>query len=200
MTIPIPLQEALRDSITSGTFVDTKFWVFSSRRSNSGRVGAPKPLFVNERVARRVPRLGARMGPPRCYPRCHTDSLTVLDKCKSNQNLRTRFPANAKPYTTNYGYEDDSDLEEDDEDDQEDFPDDELAVTPRVETEKSGGDSPDLVTIENSDAKSTRSSDILSVSDLDSVFSKLSDTDTKDEVGRGHVGKVAVIEGAAFVT
>ena len=60
MTIPLPLQEALRDSITSGTFVDTKFWVFSKRGSKSGRVGVPKALFVNGHVARRVQRLGFR--------------------------------------------------------------------------------------------------------------------------------------------
>jgi hypothetical protein len=58
MNIPIPLQEALRDSITSGTFVDTKFWVFSKR--GAGRVGGPKALFVNGHVAKRVPKLGAR--------------------------------------------------------------------------------------------------------------------------------------------
>ena len=59
MTIPFPLQEALKDSITSGTFVDTKFWLFSKRASKPGRVGDPKPLFVNGRVARRVPRLSS---------------------------------------------------------------------------------------------------------------------------------------------
>jgi len=60
MTIPFPLQEALKDSITSGTFVDTKFWVFSKRTSKPGRVGEPKPLFVNAHVAKRVPRLASR--------------------------------------------------------------------------------------------------------------------------------------------
>ena len=60
MTIPFPLQEALRDSITSGTFVDTKFWLFSKRTSRPGRVGQPKPLFVNGHVAKRVPRLASR--------------------------------------------------------------------------------------------------------------------------------------------
>ena len=59
-TIPFPLQEALRDSITSGSFVDTKFWVFSKRTSKPGRVGEPKALFVNRHVARRVPRLASR--------------------------------------------------------------------------------------------------------------------------------------------
>ena len=59
--IPIPLQDALRDSITSGTFIDTKFWVFSKRNSKAGRVGEPKALFVNGHVVRSVPRLSARM-------------------------------------------------------------------------------------------------------------------------------------------
>ena len=61
MTIPFPLQEALRDSITSGSFVDTKFWVFSKRGSKSDRVGEPKALFVNGHVAKRVPRLASRV-------------------------------------------------------------------------------------------------------------------------------------------
>jgi len=60
MDIPIPLREALRDSITSGTFIDTKFWVFSKRGSKPGHAWDPKALFVNGRVARSVPRLGAR--------------------------------------------------------------------------------------------------------------------------------------------
>ena len=60
MTIPFPLQEALRDSITSGTFVDTKFWLFSKHASKPGRVGDPEPLFVNGHVVRRVPRLASR--------------------------------------------------------------------------------------------------------------------------------------------
>jgi len=60
MIIPLPLQEALRDSITSGTFVDTKFWLFSKRTPKPGRVGEPKALFVNGHVAKRVPRLASR--------------------------------------------------------------------------------------------------------------------------------------------
>jgi len=60
MDIPVPLQEALRDSIASGTFIDTKFCVFSKRSSEAGRVGEPKALFVNGHVVRSAPRLGAR--------------------------------------------------------------------------------------------------------------------------------------------
>ena len=59
-SIPFPLQEALRDLITSGTFVDTKFWLFSKRASKPGHVGDPKPLFVNGHVVKRVPRLVSR--------------------------------------------------------------------------------------------------------------------------------------------
>lgn len=60
MDVPLPVQEALWDSITSGTFIDTKFWVFSKRSSKAGRVGEPRALYVNEHVVRSVPRLGAR--------------------------------------------------------------------------------------------------------------------------------------------
>ena len=48
----MPEVEALRDSITSGMFVNTKFWVFSKRSSRSGRVGEPKALFANGHVVR----------------------------------------------------------------------------------------------------------------------------------------------------
>lgn len=59
MTIPLRLQESLRVSITSGSFVDTKFWVFSKRGSTSERIGEPKALFVNAHIVKRVPRLGS---------------------------------------------------------------------------------------------------------------------------------------------
>jgi len=48
------LLDALNDSITSGTFVDTKFYVFS-RRQVSGRVGSPRALYCNSRVLDTVP-------------------------------------------------------------------------------------------------------------------------------------------------
>ena len=195
MSVPIPLQEALKDSITSGSFVDTKFWLFSKHDHNSGRVGGPKALFVNRRVAKRVPRLGARTTTLCCHPGSRTNSLTVLDECKSKENLRTRFPANRKPCTNNYDYEDDSDLEEDDEDD---VSDDESVVPSRVVTEKSGNRSSKIAIVENPDAKNSEPSDVISISDLDSLFSE--PPDTKDEVEPAHVGKVVIIEDVAFVT
>jgi hypothetical protein len=123
--------------------------------------------------------------------------LTVLDGCKNKENLRTRFPANRRPYTCNYNYEDDSDLEEDDNDNDDDFSDDEPATSPSVTT-KSGNISSRLITTDNPDAKSSESSDITSVSDIDSLFSEPSDT--KDDVEAAHLGKVVIIEDVAFVT
>ena len=66
-------------------------------------------------------------------------------------------------------------------------------------TEKSGNDPPEIVKIESSDVKSSDSSDIVSVSDLDSLF--LESHVAKEGGGPGsHVGKVVVIDDVAFVT
>ena len=122
----------------------------------------------------------------------------MLDERGAKENLRTRFPTGRKPYATRYDYEDDSDLEEDDDDD--DIGDDEPASSPQVVTKKPRDDS-DIVILENSDAKSNESSDILSVSDLDSLFSEASDTKGGAETASSaHVGKIVVIKDAAFVT
>jgi len=199
MTIPSPLQEALRDSITSGTFVDTKFWLFSKRTSKPGRVGEPKALFVNGHVVRRVPRLASRALRVSLVrgTSSQTNLLTVLDERGAKENLRTRFPTGRKPYTTRYDYEDDSDLEEDDDDD---ILDDEPASAPQVVTKQPRDDS-DIIVLENSNAKSNVPSDTLSVSDLDSLFSESSDTKGGTETASSaHVGKIVVIEDAAFVT
>ena len=110
--------------------------------------------------------------------------------------MRARFPADRRPYTNDYEYEDDSDLEEaDDEDgsddDEDDIVDDKPAPTPsddadeptpgaiRVAAEELGDGFDDVVSIGSSDAKSTDSSDISSVSDLDSLSSASSDTKGK---------------------
>jgi len=121
----------------------------------------------------------------------------VLAERGAKENLRARFPAYRKPYTSHYDYEDDSDLEEDYDDD--DISDDEFASVPQVVTEKSGNS--DVVVLEKSDAMGGEPSDILSVSDLDSMFSELSDTKGETEsTSPTHVGKVVVIEDVAFVT
>ena len=196
MTIQIPnrLQEALSDSITSGTFVDTKFWVFSRRSSRPGQVGVPKALFVNERVAKGVLRLGSCAAfPP--ISRQQTNALTVIDQRGVKENLRAGFPTNRKPYTNDYDYEDDSDLEEDDE---EDILDDEPAdyLQPKVTTEEPESHPGDVNLVEDSSTRADEPSDIISVSDLDSLFSE-SEAETPSSA---HVGRVVVIEDVAFIT
>ena len=124
--------------------------------------------------------------------------MIVLDARETEEDLRVRFPTDRRPYTNDYDYADDSDLEEDDEsDDEDDIPDDEPA--PPVAAERPRNNS-DIVTVGTSDARSNESLDIVSVSDLDSLFSE--PPDTKGEAGAtsAHVGKVIVIEDVAFVT
>jgi len=122
----------------------------------------------------------------------------VLDERGTGEHLRARFPTDRRPYTTRYDYEDDSDLEEDDYDD-DDSLDDELAGVPQAVTEKPRDN--DVVVLAKSDAKRSESSDIISVSDLDSLFSGSSDTKSETETASSaHVGKVVVIEDVAFVT
>ena len=119
--------------------------------------------------------------------------MTVLDE-KETENLKARFPTDREQYTADYDYEDDSDLEDDDEDDEP------SGALSQVATEKPG-DNSDVTSIENSDAKSNDSLDIVSISDLDSLFSE--PFDTKGEartVPSTHVGKVVVIGDVAFVT
>jgi len=124
----------------------------------------------------------------------------VLDERGTKENLRAGFPTDRKPYTTRYDYEDDSDLEEDDDDDDDDeIIDDEPAGVPQAVTEKPRDN--DVVVLKKSDAKSNESSDIISVSDLDSLFSESSDTKGETETASSaHIGKVVVIEDVAFVT
>ena len=101
---------------------------------------------------------------------------------------------------TRYDYEEDSDLEDEDEDDDDDIPDDEPAGDPQVVTKKPRNNS-DIVVLESSDAKINHPPDIVSVSDLDSLFSESSDTKGETTIAASaHVGKVVVIDDVAFVT
>ena len=124
--------------------------------------------------------------------------MIVLDGRKPKENLRTRFPTDRKPYTSNYDYEDDSDLEEDDDKDDSDLHDESVVALP-AETKLE--DVPEPVTVENLDAQDSESPDVISVSDLDSLFSESPDTKGEtNPVSPAHIGKVAVIEDVAFVT
>jgi hypothetical protein len=123
----------------------------------------------------------------------------VLDERGVKENLRARFPTDRRPYTTRYDYEDDSDLEEDYDDD--DISDDEPASAPQVVTVTEKPRDKDVVVLEKSDARDNEHSDVLSISDLDSMFSESSNTKNETETASSsHVGKVVVIEDVAFVT
>jgi len=121
----------------------------------------------------------------------------VLDGRGAEDNLRARFPTDRKYSASHYDHENDSDLEDDHD---EDILDDEPASAPQAVTEKPRS-SPDIVVLESSDVKRHGSSDIVSVSDLDSLFSESSDTKGETETASSaHIGKVAVIEDVAFIT
>ena len=129
--------------------------------------------------------------------------MIVLDERKIEENLRVRFPIEREPYTSGYEYEDDSDLEDDDDDDDgaSDSGDEPVAAS-QIAGGKPGNYS-EHVTTENSDTKgnSSQSSDIISVSEFDSLLSESSDTNFETiSAPSAHVGKVVVIEDAAFVT
>jgi hypothetical protein len=53
MAPPQFLLDALTDSISSGTFIDTKFFAFS-RREVTRRVGSPRALYCNSRILNTV--------------------------------------------------------------------------------------------------------------------------------------------------
>ena len=116
----------------------------------------------------------------------------MLDEGGVRDSLRARFLMDRK----HYDHEGDSDLEEEEDDD---IPDDEPAGrAAQVATEKPRNNS-DVVVIENSDAKSNEPSDIIFISDLDSLFSD--PPDPKGETGTAssaHAGKVVVKEDVAF--
>ena len=120
----------------------------------------------------------------------------MLDGRKTKENLRARFPTDRKPYTNDYEYEDDSDLEEG-----KDILDGEPVGVPQVATEKLGND-PNVATIESSDAGSDNEpSDTISISDLNSLLSGSSDAEAETGIGSSaHIGKVVVVEDVAFVT
>ncbi|KAF9779896.1 hypothetical protein BJ322DRAFT_349753 [Thelephora terrestris] len=100
MSQPHILHSALTESITSGRFVDTKFYVFS-RRHNSGRVGTPKALFANGRVLATVP----------YFESLFSERFSEGE----SKDIRDGFPSDEQPYTDTYEYLSDSDLDEEEE-------------------------------------------------------------------------------------
>ena len=123
----------------------------------------------------------------------------MLDGREAKENLRARFPTDRRPYTDGYDYEDDSDLEDGDEEDTlDDEPAAPLQAAAATDKPRNSSDTP---SIENSGAKSEETLDMVSVSDLDSLFFEPSDTKEGAETpSSAHVGKVVVIEDVAFIT
>jgi len=60
MFVPAPLNAALEDSISSGKFIDTKFWAFNHLNRETGRLEQPAAVFANSAVVRSIPYLSAR--------------------------------------------------------------------------------------------------------------------------------------------
>ena len=115
MDSPHFLLDALNDSITSGTFIDTKFYVFS-RRGASGRVGSPRPLYCNAHALDTVSYFSTRE--LRKHPwRCESDDIAYSvfsDGFSEGQarNINEGFPSDSLPHTEDHDYLSDSDLED----------------------------------------------------------------------------------------
>ena len=108
MNLPNFLLDPLEESVTSGTFIDTKFYTFS-RRDASGRVGSPRPLYCNSHVLNTVPYFSARkwQNPPQ---RCTTDKMDLkcsqMDFRKDKRGILTGdsllIPSLTRNLTTTY--------------------------------------------------------------------------------------------------
>lgn len=125
----------------------------------------------------------------------------MLSQKKPGANLRSQFPADRKPYTTDYDYDADSDLEEYEDWGSSDIEDSQV-IPSKDKIDES--DSATLFAGKSSDAKGNESSDIISVSDVESLFSDSVNTKAEAEVvvapGTTHTGTVVVVEDVAFVT
>ncbi|KAF9781707.1 hypothetical protein BJ322DRAFT_1077750 [Thelephora terrestris] len=97
MSLPQALGEALFDSLSTGTFVDVKFYAFS-QRTPSGRVRCPKSLYANSHILQTVP-----------YFRSLLSDGFSEGKLK---DLRSPFPLDQPLEWDGHNCLDDSDLEE----------------------------------------------------------------------------------------
>ena len=116
-------------------------------------------------------------------------------------NLRTQFPAHRKPYTSDYDYDADSDLEEDED---WDYANDEDTIQPVPNSISKNVKSDSSMPVGNreSNSKDDESSDIISISDVDSLFSGATNAEARvaNTATLNHAGAVLFIEDAAFVT
>ncbi|KAI1796418.1 hypothetical protein LXA43DRAFT_879681 [Ganoderma leucocontextum] len=93
-------QYTMLASIEGGTFEDVKFYAFS-RRARSGRVDTPRVLFGNSALIRKAS--------------SHFDFGTFLTKGfleSGITDMDAPFPSDRQPYTEEYDYASDSDLED----------------------------------------------------------------------------------------
>ncbi|KAF9779863.1 hypothetical protein BJ322DRAFT_346975 [Thelephora terrestris] len=92
------LLDALSDSISSGIFIDTKFYVFSRREPTYGRVSSPRALYCNSRILDKVPYF----------------STLFSGGFSEGQlwDISGGFPTDFDPYVEDYDYLSDSDLED----------------------------------------------------------------------------------------
>ncbi|KAI0331010.1 hypothetical protein GY45DRAFT_673313 [Cubamyces sp. BRFM 1775] len=90
-------QHAMLTSITTGVFEDVKFYVFS-RRTRSGRVDTPRPLFANNALLVKV-----------------SQDFAFVDGFAESKatDMAAPYPPERTSYTTEYTYSEDSDLEDD---------------------------------------------------------------------------------------
>ncbi|KAI0341441.1 hypothetical protein BDW22DRAFT_1358995 [Trametopsis cervina] len=92
------MQIALRLSLTGGTFLDTKFYAFSRRRS-TGVVGEPLPVYANSDILRASSK--------------YFDGFFEGGFSEAKvAPLQEGFPADKPTFADEYGYESDSDLED----------------------------------------------------------------------------------------
>lgn len=115
MDPPHFLLGALKESITSGTFIDTKFYVFS-RLDSSGRVGFPRPLYCNSRVLNTIPYFSTcKLQKPLLCPTPDV-MISVFSNGYSEgemKDINEGFPSDTPHFADDYDYLSDSDLEDD---------------------------------------------------------------------------------------
>jgi hypothetical protein len=111
MFISAPLKAAFEDSISSGKFIDTKFWVPNRLNRETGQLEQPKAVFANSTVVRSIPYLSARKFSSIVSVRmCLTVLDSVLDSVPEGR-LDGSFPqTTGEPPFGEYEYQSDADF------------------------------------------------------------------------------------------
>ncbi|KAI0645431.1 hypothetical protein C8Q79DRAFT_692725 [Trametes meyenii] len=93
-------QHAMIHSITTGTFEDVKFYLFSRRTRSGTRVDTPRPLFANSSLI--------------CKASPHFELVFSTGFAESGtSDMDAPFPRNRAAFAENYDYLEDSDLDDD---------------------------------------------------------------------------------------